>query len=69
MAIRIEKDCEYKGQYLEYDDEDGEYDVIKCSLFYNNEVYDDGYCDSDTDKENCILYKYIKKVVEKKENK
>lgn len=69
MAITITKPCEYKIQTLEYDEDCGEDDVIKCALFNSYGVSDYGYCDGDTDKEYCNLYQYIKKVVEKKENK
>ena len=61
----MSKVCEYQGYYLDYDEETGEKDVLKCQLFTDEGEWNEYcYCDEE-ERNNCILYKYSKYIEEK----
>ena len=63
----MSKVCEYQGYYIDYDEETGEEDVLKCMLFTNEGVWDEYcYCDEE-ERNNCMLYKYSKYIEEKEQ--
>lgn len=58
--------CEYQGQYLDWDDDEHqEEDVIKCTLFTNEGIWDEYcYCDEEEAKE-CKLKSFVTLIEEK----
>lgn len=61
----MSKVCEYQGYYIDYDEETGEEDVLKCNLFTDEGEWNEYcYCDEE-ERNNCMLYKYSKYIEEK----
>ena len=61
----MSKVCEYQGYYIDYDEETGEEDVLKCQLFTDEGEWNEYcYCDEE-ERNNCMLYKYSKYIEEK----
>jgi hypothetical protein len=65
MSAEIGYPCEFKGAYLDYDEDYGEMDVLKCTLFTHQGIWD-AYCDEDQKCEDCMLYRFVNEVFVKK---
>lgn len=57
--------CEYQGQFLEWDDDIGENETLKCTFFTDEGEWDEYcYCNEE-ERDDCKLYKYSKYIKEK----
>lgn len=66
----MKKNCEYQGHYLDWDDDiQEEVDVFKCKAFTDKGVWDnvECYCTPE-ERDNCMLYKYLKMKDEENKN-
>ena len=65
MSSEIKNKCKFKGQYIDYEEEYGDVDVIKCTLFTNQGIWD-AYCDEEQKCDECMLYRFVNEVFVKK---